>query len=45
MVKNILVGIVVLMSLSFMITALMTQPDIGELFRGYLHRDFVPMKC
>ena len=32
--KNILVGIVVLMSLSFMITALMTQPDIGELFKG-----------
>ena len=28
MVKNILVGIVVLMSLSFMITALMTQPDM-----------------
>ena len=38
LLERILVGLVVLMSLAFIITAIATKPDLGELFKG----SFVP---
>jgi len=35
-IERILVGLVILMSLCFLITAILVKPDIGDVFRGFI---------
>lgn len=41
-IEKILVGLVIVMSLCFLITAIIVQPDIGELARGFIPHDIKP---
>lgn len=41
-IERILVGLVILMSLCFLITAIIVRPDLGELLRGFIPHNIKP---